>query len=305
MKQILIFSGTTEGNALAEMLSSYPVKGYISVATDYGRTCAGTYSNMEVLTGRKNKEEIAAFIRDRQISLVIDATHPFAQIVTENVKMACEMCSVTYLRCLRDPISSERDSISRERNSVSGEWDSISGEQDSAGSTWNMDREKTSTDYSEIAEKDSLVQVVEADSVREAVSFLKTTTGNILITTGSKELKAYTEIPDYQSRCYARVLSTAQAVSESCALGFEGKHLIAMQGPFSREMNVALLHHTAASYFVTKESGKAGGFPEKLEAAAEAGAVLVVIGRPKETGMTLEEVQAYLKEYITASSSPT
>ncbi len=50
---------------------------------------------------------------------------------------------------------------------------------------------------------------------------------------------------------------------ESVALGFEGKHLIAMQEPFSKEMNVATIHQTGAKYFVTKESGKAGGFGEK------------------------------------------
>lgn len=283
MKRILIFSGTTEGNMLAEMLSRYPVKVYLSVATDYGRICAGTYQNMVVLTGRKNEKEIAALIRDRQISLVIDATHPFAQIVTENVKTACEVCNVQYIRCLRESLPETQKLVS---------------------STCCF--HKTTMDISGTdVQADRTVQVIEVDSVREAVSFLKTTTGNILITTGSKELKEYTEIPDYQSRCYARVLSTEQAVSESCALGFEGRHLIAMQGPFSKEMNTALLRYTAASYFVTKESGKAGGFPEKLEAAAEAGAVLVVIGRPKEAGMTLKEVQSYLEEYLTVPSSRT
>ena len=43
---------------------------------------------------------------------------------------------------------------------------------------------------------------------------------------------------------------------ESAKLGFQGRHLIAMQGPFSREMNLALLRYTDAAYFVTKESGE-------------------------------------------------
>ena len=100
-------------------------------------------------------------------------------------------------------------------------------------------------------------------------SFLSTTEGKILITTGSKELKEYTKIGNYQERCFARVLSTKAAMEESVRLGFEGKHLIAMQGPFSEEMNLALLHQTRARYFVTKESGKAGGFEEKLKAARD------------------------------------
>ena len=70
-----------------------------------------------------------------------------------------------------------------------------------------------------------------------------------------------------------------------------------MQGPFSVEMNVALLHQTEARYFVTKESGKAGGFAEKLEAARTVGAVLVVIGRPAEKGETLESVFRIMEQH--------
>ncbi|XCP84444.1 precorrin-6A reductase [Roseburia hominis] len=140
--------------------------------------------------------------------------------------------------------------------------------------------------------------IVRVDSVEQAAKYLKTVGGNILITTGSKELWKYTEIPDYKERCFARVLSTMEAVAESERLGFEGKHLIAMQGPFSREMNEAILRHTNAGFFVTKESGKAGGFEEKLEAARALGVTLVVIGRPKEEGMSLDEVYEYVRKWI-------
>lgn len=140
--------------------------------------------------------------------------------------------------------------------------------------------------------------VVYVASVKEAVDYLKETEGNIFISTGSKELKLYTEIADYRERCYARVLSTKEAVEESTALGFTGAHLMAMQGPFSTELNAAMLKYTDAAYFVTKESGKAGGYEEKKEAAEETGAVLVVVGRPKESGLSLEETKSYLIAYL-------
>ena len=137
----------------------------------------------------------------------------------------------------------------------------------------------------------SAPEVKVTGSVKEAVDFLKGTDGNILIATGSKELKLYTAIPDYKKRCFARVLSTKEAVEESVKLGFTGKNLIAMQGPFSSELNLALLRQVNARYFVTKESGTAGGFYEKLDAAGKAGAVLVVVGRPKEEGESVAEVK--------------
>ncbi len=138
--------------------------------------------------------------------------------------------------------------------------------------------------------------MVVVDSVRQAVEYLKNTAGNILIATGSKELHLYTELDGYRDRCFARVLSTAEAVEESVKLGFQGRHLIAMQGPFSREMNLALLRQTGAEYFVTKESGKAGGFEEKLMAAEEAGTVLVVIGRPEESGESVESTKEIIRQ---------
>lgn len=130
---------------------------------------------------------------------------------------------------------------------------------------------------------------VAVESVKEAADRLAETKGRILVTTGSKELHYFTEIPDYQERVYARVLATPEVVAHCKELGFLGQHLICMQGPFSREMNAAMLRQFDASWLVTKESGKEGGFSEKLAAAREAGARVVLVGRPlEEEGVSVE-----------------
>lgn len=129
--------------------------------------------------------------------------------------------------------------------------------------------------------------VVYAESVADAVSKLEGTQGNILAATGSKELAQYTKLSGYRERVFARVLSLPDVVKSCAQLGFEGKHLICMQGPFSKEMNMAMLRQYECRYMVSKESGQAGGFMEKYEAAKECGAVLVLVGRPlKEEGMS-------------------
>ena len=142
---------------------------------------------------------------------------------------------------------------------------------------------------------------VYVEDTQAAVDYLKGVTGNILITTGSKELHLYTQIPDYESRCTARVLPT-QSVVEACTeLGFTGKHLICMQGPFDLEMNLATLRYANADFLVTKASGKNGGYDEKCEAALAAGVHLVVIGRPKEQVepvMSLAQAEKYLSDMI-------
>jgi len=127
-----------------------------------------------------------------------------------------------------------------------------------------------------------------------------------LVTTGSKELKKYTALTDYKNRVYARVLSTAEVAAACKEIGFEGKNLICMQGPFSEELNYAMLKQLNAAYLVTKCSGAAGGFEEKCEAALRAGAKLIMIGRPEkeEQGISLKEAVLMLKERLGIVENP-
>ena len=83
-------------------------------------------------------------------------------------------------------------------------------------------------------------------------------------------------------RLYPRVLPDEEVIAQVRALGVPRSHIIAMQGPFSRELNIAMLRQSGAAWLVTKESGAVGGQDDKIEAALEAGAVPVVIERPLE-----------------------
>ena len=49
--------------------------------------------------------------------------------------------------------------------------------------------------------------------------------------------------------------------------GIKGRQILALQGPFSTEMNAAILRQYDIRHMVTKNSGRAGGCQEKLEAA--------------------------------------
>ena len=84
-------------------------------------------------------------------------------------------------------------------------------------------------------------QAVYVESTEKAAEFLSGTKGNIFLTTGSKELAKFTVIPDYKERLFARVLSIPSVIGACAELGIEGKHLIGMQGPFSTEINEAML----------------------------------------------------------------
>ncbi len=117
-------------------------------------------------------------------------------------------------------------------------------------------------------------------SVSEAAEYLKDLPGNVLATTGSKEIGAYSPIG--RERLWARVLPAEASISACLEAGVPVSHIIAAQGPFTKEFNAALIKMTNARFIVTKDSGKAGGFEEKLAAAEETGARAIVIGRPAE-----------------------
>lgn len=247
MDKILLFAGTTEGRNLAEFLEKNQIPTEVCVATQYGETLLEEGKYLHVHAGRLDETEMEQQIQKQQITLVIDATHPYAVIVSQNIRRACSRTGTEYIRLARK----ETDA------------------------SWKQEME----------------DVTEVASVAEAAAFLAKKEGRIFVATGSKELSAYQVIPDYQDRVVARVLSTPEAVSECAMLGFSGKNLICMQGPFTEDLNVAMLRQAQASWMVTKESGKAGGFLEKLRAAKKAGAKLVVIKRPGERSEEIAEDQ--------------
>ncbi len=122
-------------------------------------------------------------------------------------------------------------------------------------------------------------ETVFADSPEEAAQLLEGRAGNILLTTGSKDLEAYARMPDFKERVWVRVLPSLDSLAKCLELGFPPPHVICMQGPFTKELNAALLRQLHIGVMVTKDTGAEGGFAEKAEAAAEAGSALLVVRR--------------------------
>ncbi len=142
--------------------------------------------------------------------------------------------------------------------------------------------------YRVIREASNMEGCILVPSLEEAAAFLAAQKGNALLTIGSKELEAFTVVKDYQDRFYVRVLPAVSSLEKCKALGFSGRHILAMQGPFSAQFNEALLKELQCCWLVTKDSGLEGGFPEKQMGALAAGAQIIVVSRPIETGMTVK-----------------
>ena len=128
--------------------------------------------------------------------------------------------------------------------------------------------------------------------ITDCANSLDKTEGNILLTTGSKELGQYCKSvsTETKKRTYVRVLPSIDSLKLCEMEGIESDHIIAMHGPFGKELNEAILRQYDIKHLVTKESGAAGGFVEKMSAAVSAGAALHVIERPYiEEGVSVDE----------------
>ncbi|MEG1972857.1 MAG: precorrin-6A reductase [Oscillospiraceae bacterium] len=118
---------------------------------------------------------------------------------------------------------------------------------------------------------------------------------NILLTTGSKEIKSFVHIPNFQNAVYARVLPTEQAIDACVMAGLSNDHILALKPPFSCEDNEKIIDDFKIKTIITKDGGENGGFPEKIKAAKNKGISLVVIERPtSDSGYSFEEITKLL-----------
>ncbi len=142
--------------------------------------------------------------------------------------------------------------------------------------------------------------VVSVASIACAARFLSENPGRALLTTGSKELAPYTRVADFAERFFVRVLPLPGAITKCIDAGFSPSHVIGMQGPFTRELNEAMLRQVGAQWLVTKDSGTVGGTAEKIASARDVGVRCIVVARPAEGGgaLSLREVEdALLREF--------
>ena len=162
-----------------------------------------------------HNEDCFLDVYKRQV--VVDATHPYAQIVSQNVRQAADMESISLIRLRRSTESAEEGFVSFKTQEECSAW-------------------------------------------------LSFQTGNILLTTGSKDLGSYAKNETIKNHLFVRVLPGEESIRLCTANGITGRQIIAMQGPFSAQMNECILREYSIDWMVTKISGHAGGFEEKVEA---------------------------------------
>ena len=251
MKKIVIFAGTTEGRRLSEILADAGIAHTVCVATEYGEIVmrdqtdaeaarAKGHSLVSLHRGRMDRKQMEEFLCNDGYEIVVDATHPYARVVTENIRDAVKTQSSIYLR---------------------------------------LEREISQTPEAE----DPAVSIRYFESNADCAKVLENTEGNILLTTGSKELATYCASGRLHERLYVRILPGRESLELCMEQGIKGRQILALQGPFSTEMNAAILKQYDIRHMVTKNSGRTGGYREKLEAAKMLGIPVYVIQPVKNT----------------------
>ena len=185
MNKILIFSGTTEGRMLAQTLSENGIHCIVSVATEYGESVMPEMEGVTVHKGRMDLEKMQKFIAQSEVAAVVDATHPFATAVSENIRESLRNTEIPYIRLQRETsdIALNKDTIQENRSDV-----------------------------------------ILCSDATECADFLSSTDGNILLTTGSKDLATYSRKEALKDRLFVRVLPGLESLSLCEKNGICGKN---------------------------------------------------------------------------------
>ena len=141
------------------------------------------------------------------------------------------------------------------------------------------------------------------DSYELAAMKAATLGKNIFLTIGSRNLKTFANSSALTNcNLIARILPTTEVLAECEKLNFMPMNIVAMQGPFSRELNRELFKHYNAEVIVTKNSGQVGGADTKLLAAEDLNLPVVMIDRPKinydNIAFTFNDILSFIKKNL-------
>lgn len=246
---ILLLAGTADGREIASRLSSAGHRFIACTATEYGGRLLENSSAQEIISDRLDAEELVELIRNRQVQLVVDATHPYAEVVTANTIRACAVTATKYIRFQRPELVMP---VSPLINPVRG--------------------------YPEAA--DQAVKLAEQ---------------NIFLATGVKTLSTFVAAArPAGKKLTVRIIPDPEGLRRCLELGIEPGDIVAMQGPFSTDLNKQLLIHYRADVLITKESGTIGGTDAKLAAALDLAIPVVLIKRPPVPEGALDNIEELL-----------
>lgn len=101
--------GTSEGKEFLSLINKYTDKIVVSTATNYGGELLKNYKVHHINTKPLDKEDMKNLIREFSLTVLVDASHPYAKEVSINAMEACLESSIEYVRYERNGILEQCD----------------------------------------------------------------------------------------------------------------------------------------------------------------------------------------------------
>lgn len=165
--------------------------------------------------------------------------------------------------------------------------------------------DNTKIKYVRVNRKSELLDgenIFRSNSLDEIIGWLNEQDGIIFSTLGVKEVHDLRSISDFEERVYVRVLPVESSLKACEEAGLDRSHVIDAMGPFSYEQNIEMIKDISADILITKESGKAGGFYEKIKSALDCNLKIAILTRPEEDLATesysIEEILDSIEEVM-------
>ncbi|GMO33592.1 MAG: precorrin-6A reductase [Termitinemataceae bacterium] len=96
---VIIFGGTTEGRELAQWCSINKIKALYCAATELG---ALDFPYITVRVGRLNTDAMSDMIESVHAKIIVDASHPYASVVSMNIASASLKTNTPLIRLHRE-----------------------------------------------------------------------------------------------------------------------------------------------------------------------------------------------------------
>ena len=229
MERVLIFGNTKEARDTATTLRRRGRQVIFSVVSEYAKSQLplGTLCHV----GRLNGPEMLAFIREENPHRVVDATHPYAVLASQNIRQCCDALNIAYERAhFNDIENAWRDAV---------EW---------------------------------------CDSHEKIRTALAREKGNILLGIGRDPVLPMASDMD-MTRLYPRITPTPEAVAACLEAGFPKGNIIAMDGPFSKTLTMALFDDKEITAVVVRDATDKSYLHEMVVPALERGFHVIMYGK--------------------------
>lgn len=237
---IWLIGGTSETPLLACKLVELGYKLVVTTTTLEGARLLKSCT-VKVQVGALDKKAMEEFVFAEGVQVVIDASHPYATLVSENAMAVCKQLNLPYIRYERPELALPVDKL--------------------------IYRVATMEEAASLA--------------FELGTTVFTTTGVKDLPVFVKKRDQLTQVGLTNLRLIVKILPVLGSIQACQNLRIEMQDIFAVYGTFSTKFYQAIIQEYKIDVLVSKESGQVGGILEKVEACLALGKPLIFVMRPK------------------------